>query len=287
MQQILMMLGAAVTFLAAVAADAASLRQDVVATGEELTLGDLFADLPAEQASVAVARAPAAGRTVTLDSAWLTRVARAYAVDWTPARTDGPVSIRRASPDELAAVTDAMREELSRYIDTRAVPSTAAPAPAAAIEQAQTPAAAAAEPAQPSVATVDVPVLRRRLRRGEIIEATDLDWLTVAETRRLTAAAMSIDELVGMSARRALRAGEPVPLGDLRAPIAVLRGDAVAMVMRSGPMTLTARGRAIEDGAVGDVIRVMNSDSSRTIHAVVTGANSVQVGLGAFAVGRN
>lgn len=34
MQQILMMLGAAVTFLAAVAADAASLRQDVVATGE-------------------------------------------------------------------------------------------------------------------------------------------------------------------------------------------------------------------------------------------------------------
>ena len=285
MRQIFMMLCAAATFLAAVAADAASLRRDVVTAGDDLTLGDLFADLPAERALIAVARAPAAGRTVTLDGDWLARVARAYDVDWTPGPTDAVVAIRRASPQELAAMTGAVRDELSRFIEAEAVPMAGATPPQPAMERPAEPDATSA--AEPAVAMVEVPVPRQRLRRGQVIEGADLDWLAVADSRRLTAAAMAPEELVGMSARRALPAGRPVALGDLRPPVAVLRGDAVAMVMRSGPMVLTARGRAIEEGAVGDVIRVMNTDSNRTVHAVVTGPNGVEVGLGAFVAGLN
>jgi len=45
-------------------------------------------------------------------------------------------------------------------------------------------------------------------------------------------------------------------------------------------MTLTAQGKAEEDGSRGDVIRVRNLQSNKTIEATITGPDSVAVNLG-------
>ncbi len=42
-------------------------------------------------------------------------------------------------------------------------------------------------------------------------------------------------------------------------------------------MTLTAQGRALEDGGAGDTVRVVNTQSNTVVQAVVTGANRVSV----------
>jgi flagella basal body P-ring formation protein FlgA len=49
------------------------------------------------------------------------------------------------------------------------------------------------------------------------------------------------------------------------------------MVAQAPGMTITTTGRALEGGAIGDVIQVMNLQSKKTIQATVTGSSMVQV----------
>ena len=71
--------------------------------------------------------------------------------------------------------------------------------------------------------------------------------------------------------------GQPIREGDLRAPIVVARGSLVGMTLTTPNMVLTAQGRAIEDGAMGQVIKVMNTQSKTTVDAVVEGPGRVVV----------
>ena len=59
--------------------------------------------------------------------------------------------------------------------------------------------------------------------------------------------------------------------------IASLLCSTVTIVLQTDAMTLTAQGRASEDGAKGDTIRVVNLRSKKTIEAVVSGADQVTI----------
>ena len=293
MQQIAVMISAALMFLFAVAAGAASagaatLRQDVVVSGEQLTLGDLFEGLAAEVAMTTIARAPSTGTHVTLDAGWIGRVARAYGVAWQPDAAEPQIVIRRASGAEQIEIAEAMHAELSAHLSSAAQIEAPAVDPVAGLETSPEPAAPVAEvpaaPQAPSPALIDVPVLAQRIRPGTVITIDDLAWNTVPDDRRLTGAVLDAAELVGMTLRRAIAPGNPIPFNELRPPVVVSRGGGVAMVFRQGPLTLTTRGRALEDGAIGDMIRVLNVDSNRTVDTVVTGPEAVTVRTGtAFA----
>ena len=57
---------------------------------------------------------------------------------------------------------------------------------------------------------------------------------------------------------------------------AVRRGDFVNLVYEMPGMSLNMRARALEDGAVGQGIRLLNTSSNRTIDAIVTGPGSAR-----------
>ncbi|MBO6634695.1 MAG: flagella basal body P-ring formation protein FlgA, partial [Parvibaculum sp.] len=57
----------------------------------------------------------------------------------------------------------------------------------------------------------------------------------------------------------------------------VEKGAQVDMLLTSGALTLIARGRALESGAVGDVVNVLNIRSNRTIQGVIEGPNMIRV----------
>src|SRR3546814_2370244 len=88
---------------------------------------------------------------------------------------------------------------------------------------------------------------------------------------------MDAGDLVGMSPRRGLAANTPIRIHDVERPIDVARGDTVVMTLQSGALMITARGRALDQGALGQVVRVLNVDSNRTVEAVVTGPNAVSI----------
>jgi flagella basal body P-ring formation protein FlgA len=64
--------------------------------------------------------------------------------------------------------------------------------------------------------------------------------------------------------------------GRTMADAAVRRGESVSLVYQMPGMAIALRARALEDGAVGQPIRLLNTASNRTIDAVVTGPGAAR-----------
>ena len=124
-------------------------------------------------------------------------------------------------------------------------------------------------------------MLRRAVQPGEVVRAGDVEFVEVREEGLRREILVDADRVIGQSARRPLRAGEMLRENDLRAPLLVSRNGLVTIVLRNGGMSLSAQGRALEDGARGETIRVVNVQSKRTIEAQVIGPDAVAVVAGA------
>ena len=119
-----------------------------------------------------------------------------------------------------------------------------------------------------------VPV--RDIGRGETIAESDLSYQFVAADSVMSNTVTSMDALVGMQTRRVLHQGESVRNDDVRRPIVVTKGSTVTMTFEAPGIALTAVGRALSEGGVGDTVTVVNPVSYRQISAVVTGAGTVR-----------
>ncbi len=122
-----------------------------------------------------------------------------------------------------------------------------------------------------------VPALNKVITPGQHIAAQDITWVSMPTLSIGRNIIRDKSQLIGMTPRRGLRSVTPLRLSDLERPKIVLRGKVIRIFFRSGKISLSALGKAIESGGKGDVIRVMNSKSHKTIEAVVTGPGQVQV----------
>jgi flagella basal body P-ring formation protein FlgA len=78
-----------------------------------------------------------------------------------------------------------------------------------------------------------------------------------------------------------VRAGQPVVASDLAEPTLVNRNDGVTLTCETPGMVLTVRAKALDAGAEGDTIAVLNAQSNRVVQATVTGPGRVAVLVGA------
>ena len=85
--------------------------------------------------------------------------------------------------------------------------------------------------------------------------------------------------LEGMQARRTLSIGDIITDGHVEKVPVVRRGDAIRLVARAGRMSMSAAGEAMQDGGIGDRIRVKNSDSGKVVYGHVLEDGAIQVGL--------
>jgi flagellar basal body P-ring formation protein FlgA len=92
--------------------------------------------------------------------------------------------------------------------------------------------------------------------------------------------AQSRSELIGKMARRTLLPGRAIPLRAIDNPRVVRNGAEVQIVYVEGDLTIVTAGAALQDGAVGDVIKIRNSDSGVTVVGTVRRDGSVQVNGG-------
>ena len=65
--------------------------------------------------------------------------------------------------------------------------------------------------------------------------------------------------------------------GDVAAPQVVKKGDTVTVTLKTNALNLTMQGRALQNGAEGDTVRIINTASNRTVDAIVTGPQTVTV----------
>ncbi|MBR0846853.1 flagellar basal body P-ring formation protein FlgA [Bradyrhizobium diazoefficiens] len=127
-----------------------------------------------------------------------------------------------------------------------------------------------------AVETVEVAVLTRDIERTETLKASD-----VALERRpkaeVTGEAASRDRTIGMQLRRPMRAGTPIRVADVIKPDFVQRDQNVTIIYQVPGLYLTTRGKALDSGAEGDTVSVLNVQTKRTLTGVVTARGQVTV----------
>lgn len=288
------------------AALAASLKPVTILSEENLTAGDIFNGLEPEKAAYILGPGPAPGKDMVLDARTLLRIAIALDLPWRPDTSADSITIRRdATIIDAARITASLRDAISsKGLDGGYEISYSGGEPVLALppglpetmdvtslqlDRTQdtfhaTIAAPSAD--DPKVTrelagvlrrTVEVPVLRNSLRSGDIIGERDIDIVTIYERDVQPDMILDTDTLVGLTPRRIVSAGKPVRNVDVQTPQLVSRGDSVTLVFDSAPLYLTAKGKAMQNGGKGDLVRVMNIASSRSIEGVITGDRQVTV----------
>lgn len=131
-----------------------------------------------------------------------------------------------------------------------------------------------------AAATVEVVTLLRPIERGALLKDSDV----LVERRPRAEIGRDVvtdrEQVIGFAARSALQAGRPLRAADLMRPELVQRNETVTIVYEVPGIMLTVRGKAVEGGAEGDVISVLNEQSKRTVQGLVVGPGRVVVSTG-------
>jgi flagella basal body P-ring formation protein FlgA len=131
-----------------------------------------------------------------------------------------------------------------------------------------------------ALATVEVAVLARAVERGAIIKDSDVEMERRPRAEVGRDALRDRDHVVGLAARDNLQIGRPLRASDLMRPEIVQRNETVTLTVEMPGIMLTARGKALEGGAEGDVISVSNEQSKRVLQGIVIGAGRVAISMG-------
>ncbi|NNC37699.1 MAG: flagellar basal body P-ring formation protein FlgA [Acidimicrobiales bacterium] len=118
-------------------------------------------------------------------------------------------------------------------------------------------------------------IAKSTLLRGTIISASDV----TTEPSSGAEAHSQLAAFVGKEVKRTIYAGQKVNPSFVGSPILVKRNSRVTMIYKFGPMEITAFGRALDEGGVGDTVTIMNLDSRNRVNGIVNSAGYVEVNL--------
>ena len=124
---------------------------------------------------------------------------------------------------------------------------------------------------------VEVPVLMNRLVAGEAVSDENITTVMVPRSRLRANTVLEKSQLIGLSAKRGISASRAIRQDELAKPTVVKKGDRIALHFSSNGLLIKTVGEALQDGGVGELIRVKNPDSSTILQAVVSGAGSATV----------
>ena len=127
------------------------------------------------------------------------------------------------------------------------------------------------------VETVAVAVTTRALAPGAIVRLSDVALERRPKSQAGTDTVAATGDAIGLALRVPVRAGQPLRRSDLTVPKLVHRDEEVTLVYEVPGILLTTRGKALEGGAEGDVISVLNVESKRALQGIVTGPSRVAI----------
>jgi flagella basal body P-ring formation protein FlgA len=301
----LALLLAATLLLAAAPAAATSLKPGASFSRDTVTLGDLFADLPdGVSPEIVVGKAPPPGRKLDFNALQLQDIAAANQLGWSAPDRFVHVEIERAGrtigrEQIVAALRPALVEhgmpgdavvtldnELMRLVTPAEQPASIAiedltydtvlgrfqgllSTPAGSAD------AARVRVSGRTVQTILLPVPTRPIASGEIIRVTDLQLMRIRIDRAGNMVVSDPDRLIGRTAKRMLAAQEPIQVAAVAPTILVPKNSIALARVQAGRILITMEGKALDDGAQGDSIRIVNPRSNKIVQGIVTGPGEV------------
>lgn len=123
---------------------------------------------------------------------------------------------------------------------------------------------------------VEVLTYARSLSAGEIVQPQDLVWGKAAVAPN--DAPGDADVVIGLAARRPLRAGAAVSARDVSAPQVIKAGELIVVNYQDGGISLSLQGKAMAAAGLGETVSVQNTTSKKIIQAVASGPGEAVVG---------
>ena len=284
---------------------APAIRESVIVMAEMVTLGDLVTDAGPDAGTV-VAVSPAPGETLAFAAGDVATLARAHGIQLPDQIGPARIVVERASKTiGTKEFSDAISKELVRRgmqgplavdmggrrieikvpvqspVDIEII-NIDVDAPSGRFwanmrAPANDPRAERLQIIGRAERIAQVPVIKGQMNQGSVIGPGDLEMRAIALSRVPGNVVTDTSALIGQSLRRPVAAGATLTANDVERPSAVQRGALVTMIFNKPGIVLTTTGRAVDGGAMGDVIHVQNSKSNRTVEATVTGINEVRI----------
>lgn len=125
-------------------------------------------------------------------------------------------------------------------------------------------------------ANVDVLTYARNINAGEPIAPEDLVWAKLAAAP--SDSPRDADALIGLVARRPLRAGAAAQAHDVSQPQIIKSGEMITVIFQADGISLSLQGKALANAGLGETLNVENTASKKVIQTVVTGPGQAVVG---------
>jgi len=282
---------------------AVGIKENSIITDNTIKLGDIFYGLTRDENRI-LGNAPQPGKDMVLNARTLLRIAKALDLPWRPSSNADQVVLRR---DATIISYSQIKETLYTALYDEGIYGDYEISIPARYQKIILP---ANEPAKISVTNINigsnrnvfeitlaapsaqnpiqqikvkgqihqvihVPVLSNNIENGRMIRPSDIKIITIKEKNFSKGIIVDANKLIGMTAKRMLIAGRPIKEAEVIAPQMVERGQIVTLSLNKGTMNISTQVKALENGAKGDVIRVVNLSSNKSLQAIVTGNNQV------------
>lgn len=128
----------------------------------------------------------------------------------------------------------------------------------------------------------NIPVLAQRLSAGSVIGYNDLGWITMSSDYITPDIITNTAGLIDKELRRDTAENQPLKARDIIEQRLVTRGNLVTMLVETPYMKITAQGRALQDGSMGDTVKLANTQSKKIVEGIVTGHGIVKIVVAGF-----
>jgi len=85
------------------------------------------------------------------------------------------------------------------------------------------------------------------------------------------------DNVIGMVLSRNISAGKVITPRLIQMPKLIKRGESVTLLAKTPYLAVRMKGKAMEDGTMGQLIKVRNISSNRVVEGIVAKASIVEV----------
>lgn len=132
-------------------------------------------------------------------------------------------------------------------------------------------------PQNPGASPKTMVVAKRLLQRGSILQPDMLEEVQASPGNADTQILSTLKDAQFAELTRDIGAGQPLRVSDIRRAVMVKQGQTVMLsIGNKSDFQITIRMEAMQDGRLGEQVKLKNPESGRQVSGVVTGLNTAK-----------
>ncbi len=193
-----------------------------------------------------------------------------------PLNVDHPFASKETVRVRCAEPVWQLYLQVSMPVARANAPAAPAPAPAAAAQNTSVP-LNTATPQNLNNAPKTIVIARRLLQRGVIVQPDMLEEVQASPGNVDTQLLTTVKDAQQAELTRDIPAGQPLRVSDIRRAVLVKQGQTVMLTIgNKSEFQISIRMEAMQDGKLGDQVKLKNPESGRQVSGVVTGPNAAK-----------